>query len=160
MNPPLNPQPRNVPGGVPGGPRGTTVAAGGARRNQTVVLAIIVIAIVLVVRACAGHENRYEQIARDLTQAVQANDYNAVAKLENVQTAADMGRGRLGRAADTLAPLGKVRRVKENTPAGDAPRVHEFDLTFEHGSVHEKIQFDPQDKVFHFSYDAPVTAKP
>lgn len=159
MNPPLNPQPRNVPGGVPGGPGGAAVAGTGARRNQTVVLAVVVIAIVLLVKACAGHENRYEQTARDLTQAVQANDYNAVAKLENTETAAEMGRGRLGRAADTLSPLGKVRRVKENTPAGDPPRVHEFDVTFEHGSVHEKIQFDPQDKVFHFAYDAPVSAK-
>lgn len=160
MNPPLNPQPRNVPGGLPGGPSSSIAAAGvGARRNQIVVLAVVVIVLVLLVKACSGHENRYEQIARDLTQAVQSNDYNAVAKLENVQTAADMGRGRLGRAADTFGPLGKVRRVKENTPSGDAPRVHEFDLTFEHGTVHEKIQFDPQDKVFHFAYDAPVTAK-
>lgn len=159
MNPPMNPQPRNVPGGVPGGPAGGTVAGADARRNQIVVLAVAVIVIVLIAKACAGHENRYERTARELTQAVQNNDYSAVAKLENVQTAADMGRGRLGHAADVLAPLGRVRRVRETTPSGDPPRVHEFDVRFDRGTVHETIQFDPEDKVYHFQYGAPVPAK-
>jgi hypothetical protein len=135
------------------GPRPVTTPTPTARRNQIIALAVFVIVLVLLVRACAGGENRYEKIAHELTQAVQNNDYNAVAKLENVETAAEMGHGRLGHAADVLAPLGKIRRVKENTPAGDGPRVHEFDVRFENGSAHEKIQFDPNDKVFHFAYD-------
>ncbi len=123
------------------------------RQRQLLWLALAVVVIALLVRACAGHENKYEHLARELTQAVQTNDMAAVQKLENVGTAADMSRARLGAASDTLAPLGKIKRVKENTPSGDPPRVHEFDVTFDKGVVHEKIEFDPQDKVFHFRYD-------
>jgi hypothetical protein len=141
------------------GPRPVTTPNPAARRGQIVALAIFVIVLVLVVRACAGGENRYERIAHRLTEAVQNNDYNAVTKLENSETAAEMGHGRLGTAADRLAPLGKIRRVKENTPPADGPRVHEFDVTFEHGSAHEKIQFDPDDKIFHFAYSGVQRAK-
>jgi hypothetical protein len=137
----------------PAGPRPVTTPNAGARRNQIIILAVFVIVLVLLVRACSGHENKYENIARELTQSIQANDYNAVAKLENTETAAEMGRGRLGAAADTLSRLGRVKSVKENTPAGDAERVHEFEVTFDNGTVHEKILFDPQDKVFKFAYD-------
>jgi hypothetical protein len=126
-----------------------------ARRNQIIILAVFVVVLVVLVRACAGGENRYEKLAHQLTEAVQANDYTAVAKLENSETAAEMGHGRLGRAADQLGPLGKIRRVKESTPPNDGDRVHEFDVTFEHGSVHEKIQLDPDGKIFHFAYDVP-----
>jgi hypothetical protein len=31
--------------------------------------------------------------------------------------------------------------------------VHEFDLTFASGTVHEKMKLDPQDKVVRFQYD-------
>jgi len=137
------------------GPRAITTPNPTARRNQIIILAVFVIVLVLLVRACAGGENRYEKLAHQLTEAVQNNDFKAVTKLENSETAAEMGHGRLGRAADMLSPLGKIRRVKENTPAGDGDRVHEFDITFEHGSVHEKIQLDPDGKVFHFVYGKP-----
>jgi hypothetical protein len=154
VNPPIkNAMP--VPGGS--GPRPFTTPNAGARRNQIVLLAAFVIVLLLLVRACAGRENGYERIAHQLTQAVQNNDYAAVAKLENVETAAVMGRGRLGAAADALAPLGKIKRVKEQTPGTDPPRTHEFEVTFDKGSVHETIVFDPQDKVFHFRYDPPHT---
>ncbi len=138
---------------------GTTPAVTDTRRNQLFILAVFVIVLVLLVRACSGRENQYEKSAHELTAAVQNNDYNAVAKLENSQTAATMGHGRLGHAADELAPLGKIKRVHENTPAGDGPRVHEFDVTFDGGTVHEKIQFDPDNKVFAFHYDPPVKNK-
>jgi len=128
----------------------------GARRNQIVVLAVVVIALVLVVRACSGRENGFERTAHEFTQAIAANDYNAAAKFQNAQTATEMTRARLGHAADELAPLGKIRGVKENTPNTEPPRVHDFEVRFEHGTVHEKIQFDPQDKIFRFHFDPPV----
>jgi hypothetical protein len=135
---------------------GTAAPVMDARRNQIFILAVFVIVLVLLVRACSGRENQYEKIAHELTAAVQNNDYNAVAKLENSQTAATMGRGRLGTAADKLAPLGKIKRVHENTPASDGPRVHEFDVTLDGGTVHEKILFDPENKIVTFHYDPPV----
>jgi hypothetical protein len=143
----------------PAGPRPVTTPTPRARQNQLILLAVFFIVLVLLVRACAGGENRYEKIAHQLTQAIQNGDVAAVQRLENVGTAADMPRERLGRATDKMAPLGKIRRVKENTPASDAQRFHEFDVTFEKGTVHEKIEFDPQDKVFHFKYDDPKPLK-
>ena len=144
---------KNVtPGPGPGPTRtGATAPVLDARRNQIWILAVFVIVLVLLVRACSNRENTYERIAHQLTQAVQNNDYNAVAKLENAETAADMGRGRLGHAADDLAPLGKIKRVHEVPTTSKTPRVHEFDITFDKGTAHEKIQFDPNDKVFHFN---------
>jgi hypothetical protein len=147
---------------TPGTVQPRTTGAAPARRpfpTQLAILAVAVILVVLLVKACIGGENTYEKIAHQLTQAVQNNDYAAASKLENSQTAADMGRGRLGKAADALAPLGKIKHVHENTPPNDGPRVHEFDVSFDHGTVHEKILFDPEDKVFKFHYDPPVTKK-
>jgi hypothetical protein len=137
-------------------PRNVTPPAR-ARQNRLILLAVIVVLLVLVFRACAGHENRYESIARQFTQAVQNDDVPAVQKLENSETAADTPRGRVGSAADALAPLGKIRAVKEVTPSGDQPRVHEFDVRFEKGIVHERFRFDPNDKVVLFHFDAPQT---
>jgi hypothetical protein len=134
-------------------PQPRTVMPPKARQNQLIVLAIIVVLFVILVRACAAHETKDEHIAHELTEAVQNNDYTAVSKLENVETAAEMGHGRLGHAADVLAPLGKIHSVRDVTPAGDAPREHEFDVTFDKGVVHETITFDPDDKVFHFGYN-------
>ena len=130
-----------------------TIMAPNVRRNQLIVLGVIVVLFLVLVRACSGHENRYEHIARELNDAIQKNDYNAVAKLENSETVVEMGHGRLGQAADLFGPLGKIHSVKEDTTKGDAPRVHEFDVTFDKGVVHEKIQFDPEDKIVHFAYD-------
>lgn len=131
----------------------------GARRTQLYLIAIAVIVVVLIFRACAGRENQYEKMAHELTQAVQNNDYKAAAKLENSQGTANMGHGRLGAAADALAPLGKIKKVHENTPASAAPRMHEFDVTFDKATVHEAILFDPDGKIFTFHYDLPVPNK-
>jgi hypothetical protein len=136
-----------------------TIMAPNVRRNQLIVLGIIVLLFLVLVRACSGHENRYEHIARELNEAVQKNDYNAVAKLENSETVAEMGHGRLGQAADLFAPLGAIKSVKEDTTKGDAPRVHEFDVTFAKAIVHEKILFDPEDKIARFAYD-PIKPNP
>jgi len=129
-----------------------------APQNRILRVAVIVVAIAALVRACAGHENKYESIARQFTQAVQNDDVAGVQKLENVETAADTPRGRVGQAADVMQPLGKIKSVKENTPSGDPPRVHEFDVRFEKGTVHERFRFDPQDKVVLFHFDQPQTS--
>lgn len=148
--PPKAVQPRTA-GTVPPRPR--------AFPTQLVIVIVVVVLVVVLVKACVGGENRWEKDAHQLTQAVQNNDYDAVAKLENAQTAAEMGRGRLGKAADALGPLGKIKKVHENTPSDDGARVHEFDVTFDRGTVHEKILFDPDGKIFRFHYDPPVTKK-
>jgi len=133
-----------------------------APRGRTTPWVAIVIAILValgVLRACAGHENSYEHVTRELNAAIQENDLNAVKKLEDTATADTMSRARLGAATDALEPLGKLRRVKEVALPSDAaatPRLHQFDVSFEHGTVREEVTFNSKDQVVHFHYDAPV----
>lgn len=130
------------------------------RRNQRSLLiaAVAVVLVVLLFRACFVHENKYEKLARDVTVALQSNDVQAVNKYQNAETATHVNRGIVGRAADTLAPLGKIKNVKETTPSGTPDRVHEFDVQFDKGMVHEKMKVDPQDKIVSFHYE-PAAAK-
>ena len=124
-----------------------------ARQTQTIVLALALVVLVLLARACFPGENTYEKIADGMTQALQRNDVAGVQKYQNAETATTVNRARVGHAADVLVPLGKLKRTKEATPSGDGDRVHEFDLTFEHGTVHEKMKLDPENKVVRFQYD-------
>jgi hypothetical protein len=136
----------------------------GARRPPASVaqrrILIYVVALVLVavlVKACAGgHENQFEKIARGLTEAAQRNDIKAVQSYENTQTASEMNLTRVAAAADAFGPLGKLKSVKEIPTTDTTPRVHEFTLTFEHGTDHERMQLDPANKVYRFHYDTPV----
>jgi len=141
---------RNVTPGVH-----TRAAPPRSRANQSLVLAIALVVLVLLARACFPGENRYERIAGAVTTALQRNDLGAVQKYENAETAAEMSRVRVAQAADKLAPLGALRRVRETTPKDAPPRVHEFDVSFAKGTVHERMQLDPENKVVHFHYDAP-----
>ena len=130
-----------------------------ARRNQIIVFAVIIVALVLLVRACNPGPNRYEGIARGMTEALARNDVNAVKSYQNAETATDVNRARVGHAADLIAPLGRLERVHEVTPKDDPPRVHEFDLRFQSGAVHEKMKFDPENKIVRFQYDIVPAAK-
>ena len=161
MNPPAPPPPPASPPPPPvARPVSTMPPPVPARSRQRQILWAIlgVLAVALVLRMCAGGENKYEKIAHQLTQAIQNGDVASVQKLENSGTAADMSRARLGAATDKFSALGKIKSVKEDTPPSDPPRVHEFDVTFDKGAVHEKIEFDPDGKVFHFRWD-PIAAK-
>jgi hypothetical protein len=130
-----------------------TVPPATAKRNQIIYVAIIVVLIAIIARAFVHHENKYEKIAAGVTQALQANDLAAVQKYQNAETATQVNRARVGHAADVLGPLGKLKSVKETTPKDAPPRVHEFDLAFQNGNVHETMKLDPQDKIVRFNYN-------
>jgi hypothetical protein len=100
----------------------------------------------------------YEAIARDVTIALQHDDLATVDKYQNAETAAQLDHARVGRAADALAPLGDLKSVKETDAVPDR-RIYDFDLTFADGTLHEKIMFDPQNKIVAFHYDAPQLHK-
>jgi len=138
--------------------RGPGSASASANQRRLLILAVIVVLVVLLVRSCAGGQNRYEKIANQLTSALQSNDLDAVTKLQNAETATDINRGKVGRAADFFAPLGKIKSVKETTPSSAAARVHEFTVTLDKGVVNEMMKLDPQDKIVAFRYE-PTTAK-
>jgi hypothetical protein len=136
-------------------PRSTTPGSNPKGRHLAI-WAVAVIAVLLLLKACVFHENTYEKIASEMTAALAANDRATVLKFQNAETATHVSRGVVGRAADKLAPLGKIESVKEVTPKDAAERVHAFDVKFAHGTLHEEIKFDPDNKVVAFKYDDPV----
>jgi hypothetical protein len=123
------------------------------RGRQIMIAVIAVLAILVLIKIFKPHENRYEKLAYDVTIALQNNDVDSVKKYQNAETATLVTRGIVGRAADRLAPLGKLKSVKETTPSGSPDRVHEFDVAFDKGRVHEKIKVDPDFKIVRFEYD-------
>jgi hypothetical protein len=124
-----------------------------ARRIGVAVIVVLVVGFGL--RALFGHhENTYEQIAAKVTIALQKDDVAGVKSYQNAETATQVTASRVGRGADALAPLGALKQTHE-TAANAETRVHQFDLTFEHGTVHESIKFDPNDKIVGFHYDPP-----
>jgi hypothetical protein len=134
-------------------PRRTTTARN-PRGRQLLIAFIAVLLVFEVWRLLFGHHrNEYEKLAYNVTVALQNNDLAGVKKYQNAETATLINRGVVGRAADALAPLGKLKTVKESTPSGSADRVHEFDLAFDKGNVHEKMKVDPEMKIVHFTYD-------
>jgi hypothetical protein len=136
---------------MPVTPRRTAVAAN-PRGRQLLIALVAVIVIVALFKIFGPHENRYEKIAREVTVALQNNDIADVEKYQNAETSTLVTRGIVGRAADRLAPLGKLKSVKETTPSDAPARVHEFDVVFANGAVIETIKFDPDAKIVHFDY--------
>jgi hypothetical protein len=123
-------------------------------RGRQLLYALIALLVVLaLVKIFKPHANTYEKLAWNVTAALQSNDVEAVKKYQNAETATLITRGIVGRAADRLAPLGKLKSVKEITPSDAPERTHEFDVAFEKGTVHEKIKVDPDLKIVHFEYD-------
>jgi hypothetical protein len=132
-----------------------------ARASNRTIALVVVVALVLVFasRTLFGHHaNHFETIAADVTTALQKNDVAGVKKYQNVETATQVTASRVGRGADTLAPLGSLKQTHE-TAADATTRVHQFDLTFEHGTLHETIKFDPDEKIVGFHYDEPQLTK-
>jgi hypothetical protein len=132
-----------------------SVAAGPNSKGRHLLLwAIGLIVVVLLLRLVFGHhENRYEKLANEVTVAIQNNDLAGVQKYQNAETATEVNRGIVGRLSDELAPLGKLERVKEATPANVPSRGHEFDLTFAKGTAHEDLRVDPDGKIVEFHVD-------
>lgn len=137
-----------LPGGV------TIPKPPGANPVRLGMIAVVAIIVVLLVRAVVmHHETVYEKIARELTYALQQNDIVTVDKLQNSETRTHVTRAVVGRDADLFAPLGKLDRVRETAVDGE---THEFDAFFTGGTVHESIQFDPDNKIVHFRPDPPI----
>jgi hypothetical protein len=128
-------------------------AANRLSRPQQIVVAVAALIVGVVgFNLVAGHENKYEKLADEVTHALQTNDLAGAQKYFNAETATKMNHGNVGRDADEFTRLGKIKSVKEIT-AKDAPeRGHEFTVTFERGAVDEKIRLDPDDKIVFFNH--------
>jgi len=142
-------------GGTPPGAGGfTVVKPPGANRSRLLLILVVAVIVVALLRnVFAHHETKYETVARELTQSLQANDIATVDSFQNSETRVHVTRAAVGHAADVFGPLGKVDRVRETSVDGE---THEFDAFFEKGTVHETIQFDPDAKIVHFRFDPPT----
>jgi hypothetical protein len=138
---------------VPGKITGKPSNAGTTRLLLIAVVAIIVFGLVRGI--FSHHDTPYEKIAGQMTLALQNNDLAAVEKFQNAETATQVTHAVVGRDADAFAPLGKLKEVRETT-ADSARRIHQFDVTFEKGVVHETIRFDPDSKVVGFKFELPT----
>lgn len=130
----------------------TVTPANTSRRNGIIIAAVVVIALFLLLRACAPHENRYEKLANNVTVALMKNDVEEVRKYQNAETATKVTRARVGAGADFFNKLGKLKSVKETTPKDAPDRTHEFLLSFSNGEAIERMHLDPDDKIVTFSY--------
>jgi len=132
-----------------------------ARPSNAGTLRLLLIALMLVIvyglvrGIFVHHDTPYEQIAGQMTAALQNNDLAGVEKFQNAETATQVTHAIVGRDADVLAPLGKLERVRETSVEADR-RIHQFDVTFAKGVVHETIRFDPDNKVVGFKYELPA----
>ena len=127
--------------------------------NTTRLLLIAVVAVIafgLLRGVFSHHDTAYEKIAGEMTVDLQNNDLPGVETFQNAETATHVTHGVVGPAADVFAPLGKLVRVRETSADGE---VHQFVATFGSGTVHETIQFDPDNKVVHFKFDPPTQQK-
>jgi hypothetical protein len=139
----------------------TTLPATGLRKPLSRPVSLVLIAIIAFIAfrlVFSHHDNKYETIAAGVTKALQANDIAGVKRYQNAETATQVTASRVGRGADALAPLGSFKSIKETSADADS-RVHQFTVTFDKGTLHETIKFDPDDKIVSFRYDDPILTK-
>ncbi|MGD0474858.1 MAG: hypothetical protein ABSB70_16810 [Candidatus Velthaea sp.] len=134
-------------------PRRTTTASNPRGRQLLIVLVVVLVVFEALKLMFGHHENKFEKLAYNVTAALQNNNLDEVKKYQNAETATMINRGIVGRAADRLAPLGKIKTVKETTPSGSPDQIHEFTVAFDKGTVHEKMKVDPELKIVHFEYN-------
>lgn len=109
-------------------------------------LAILGALAVLLV-SCGG-ENRYERLADKLTQAVQNNDLTPVQS--DLAKGVHITRVTVAEDADELAPLGKIKSVKEITPCD--PGTHCFVVKFAKATYNEQMRLDENGKIVAWRY--------
>jgi hypothetical protein len=141
---------------VAGGAVRPAPSPGQRRLTSLILIALVVIMALRLI--FAHHPSKYETIAKDVTVALQKNDVEGVKRWQNAETATHVTASRVGRGADALAPLGAYKNIKETSTDADT-RTHQFDLTFDKGTLHETIKFDPDDKIVTFHYDEPNLTK-
>src|ERR1700694_5804075 len=95
--------------------RPTTVPAKSNQRN-ILIAAVAAVLIYVLFNFFTHRENKFEKTASEVTIAIQKNDSAALTKDFDATAREQMTRQRVGAASDALAPLGKLKSVKEDTP--------------------------------------------
>jgi len=113
------------------------------RRIESLAAALV---LGMLLTGCGG-ENPNEKLADSITRAVQANDMTPVERSFNALVRPKLTHAAIGRLADELAPLGKLKRTRETTPSGAPAGRHSFTAAFEKGTASEDLELDEDGKV-------------
>ena len=129
----------------------TTIPTPVNRQRSTILAVIAVLVAVFLLSRLLPHENRYERLATKITQAIANNDMRPVEKNFNAIRRPELqDRARVGNLSNLVTPLGKLKRSKEDTPAGSPEGYHQFVEQFDKGTLLEKYQLDADGKVVKF----------
>jgi hypothetical protein len=158
VNPPANPEIKNVTPSPSAGP-GPTAATAPARKGPTpiaIIASIAVVVVLVVAFALFHHKSHYASIADDVTQAIANNNMAPVADEFNAIRRPELAdRGKVGRLSDMVIALGAFKGSTEITPAGSPPGFHEFTETFANGTLDEKYELDSDGKIVKFHIGPP-----
>ncbi len=153
------PQPP-LPGGpaiIPPPPSGGAILPGSRTPGLSRwTIVVVIAAVALAWFLFRPHGNPYEKLATEVTQAIENNDMRPVEKDFNAIPRAQLeDHAKVGRLADDLNALGKLKDIKEDTPAGSAPTYHHFQAHFEKGTWLEDMTMDNDGKIASFHVHAP-----
>jgi len=124
---------------------------------QVVAAVVVLVVIVLIWNLTHPGLNKHEALALRVTQAIVHNDMTPVAndfspttrvKLSNHLTVA--------RLSDDLNGLGKLKSLREDTPAASPAGFHHFQVQFEKATWLEDITYDADGKILGFHVRAPA----
>jgi hypothetical protein len=146
------------------GPATTALPGGGApapgaRRSPQTIWVVVIVVVTAGWLLLRPHENKTEQLATQVTQAIIKNDMHPVEKDFNALARPELeNRGRVGRLSDQLVALGALKSVKEDT-AKDAPAgVHHFVAQFDKATWVEDLKTDADGKISAFEIHPPDNA--
>jgi hypothetical protein len=125
-------------------------------RSRLAPAALIVIVLVLWA-ILVPRSNPREQLATRVTIAIVNNDMRPVEKEFNAVVRPKLeNRAKVGQLSQDLTELGKLKKIKEDTPSGAEPRYHHFQAQFEKGTWEEDMTFDADGKIASFHVHAPA----
>jgi hypothetical protein len=124
------------------------------------VAAVVAILIVVIWTKTHPSANRNEVLALRVTEAIIHNDMSPVAGDFNAATRVKLSnRVTVARLSDDLNQLGKLQRLKEDTPSTSAAGYHHFQAQFEKATWVEDMTYDSEGKILAFHVRAPDPAK-
>jgi hypothetical protein len=135
-------------------PRQTTIWK---RKIPKPLVGLMFVVLVLVIAfSLLGHrESANERLTGRVLESVQRNDMAPVGKDFNALTRERFTRASVGKNSDLLAPLGKIKSIRETTPKDAPARRHTFVAHFEHGDVNVIMVLDEDGKVSGFRFTPP-----
>ena len=110
----------------------------------------IVLAVVIIFSFFSHRMNGHEKLVGSIVESIQRNDMTPVAKDFNAIQREQLTRASVGRLSDQLAPLGKLKNIRETTPKEASPRHYTFDVQFEKATWIARMALDEDGKITAF----------